>query len=224
MPATAWWDTALPGGFLRGTSPGAQVIRDWSGGHHHAFQVTAAKQGAISRLGPGGQITVTSDPGAPTGWLVGGATFGAGTDYTVVVGIASISLPSAGNTCAFTQVFVDAAHYGGLGLFNSGVDVFVSVLNFGVNSPSSLVALTGIHSYAYVCDGAAGTAWCYLDGVKAAATVLYTPIALTTKLNIGADTVVYSPPNGAYVRASVWMSKLTDAQVAQAAAWSTGVP
>ena len=72
IPATAWWDTTLPGGMIPGADPGVRLIPDWSGKERHGLQVLAANQGSISALGPNGDLSVTLD-GADDGWRVQGA-------------------------------------------------------------------------------------------------------------------------------------------------------
>jgi hypothetical protein len=216
--AEAWWDTTLPGGVVTGPGggavPGAWLLRDWSGHHHHATQATAANQGDMALTGPGGAPSIHID-NTNDGWDIAG-NLGAGNDHSFIAGCNLDSVPAAPNadTTLFNRTAA-AAVYALIGGATSALGLFSG----GAAEMSDVVGQTGVHSYSWILNGTAGTAMCYRDTTPCSAPIAYTASPIGASGKIG-QTVGYFPLDGAMFRAAYWPSVVSAAILSRAQAWA----
>lgn len=217
VPATAWWDTTLPGALLRGTGAGVRIIRDWSGGHRHLFQATAANQGTMLATGPGGSVAILAD-NLNDGWEYSGG-MGGGFDHTIVVGCKLNTVPAATPAWALVSGVSLAATYTTLGTD----DHHVSIRDAAGWHNSNLVFHTGFHSYSAVCNGSDNTALLYEDTTAAAAAVTCAGKAFSGSFSFCVSSTDIAP-DGSVFRLAYWNGRLSAVDLALAQAWAVRSP
>jgi hypothetical protein len=203
-PAGLWVDTTLPGGVVQYTGTRGRALRDWSGNHKDPEQMMIAQMGSMVLTGPGGAIAMLLTPGAATAWQYLGS-MGAAPDHAIVVGLNITAVPGP----ALNMV----SGISGGNWISLGTDHHLLGIHDGAWHLSNLSVLPGVHAYSAVIDGATATAWLYVDGVRAAATVACAASNFTTRFTIGSGG--FACAAGSFFRCAYWNSKVSDATLAK---------